>query len=160
GVPSPGARPMLDRVEIREFAYRPQRVLEALCRARVQPAYIGDHQALCRILGRYKLFVDTRDQGLCAHLLLDGFWEMSLTMFIARHIRGGMVAVDVGANFGYFTTLLAGLVGQSGRVYAIEPAPETAAMLHRSLALNLFQFRTTVVEAAAGAADATSLFYV
>jgi FkbM family methyltransferase len=160
GVLPLGARPMLDRIEIHEFAYRSQRVLEALCRARVQPAYIGENQALCRILGRYKLFVDTRDQGLCAHLLLDGFWEMPLTMFMARHLRSGMVAIDVGANFGYFTTLLAALVGQSGRVYSIEPAPDTAAMLHRSIALNLFQLRTTIIEAAAGAGDGTSLFYV
>jgi hypothetical protein len=63
----------LDRLDVEEFAWRSKRSLEALCRARTQSAYIGENEALCRILGRYKLYVDTRDSGLCAHLLLDGF---------------------------------------------------------------------------------------
>jgi FkbM family methyltransferase len=132
-----------------------------LCRARAQPVYLGNDEALCRILGRHKLYVDARDRGLCAHLLLDGFWEMGLTMHIARHVRPGMVAIDIGANFGYFTILLAALVGSGGQVHAVEPAPNAAAMLRRSLELNGFQFRTSVIEAAAGADEgATSLLYV
>jgi FkbM family methyltransferase len=151
----------LDRLDIDEFAWRSKRTLEALCRARAQPVYLGGDEALCRILGRYKLFVDTRDRGLCAHLLLDGCWEMGLTMHVARHVRAGMVAVDVGANFGYYTTLLGALVGEFGHVYAIEPAPATAAMLRRSLALNGFFLNATVIEAAAGAAcEETVLLHV
>lgn len=143
-----------DRLDIEEFAYRSKRALEALCRARAQPVCLGDNEGLCRILGRYKLYVDTSDRGLCAHLLLDGFWEMGLTMHIARTVRPGMVAVDVGANFGYYTILLGALVGERGHVVAIEPAPATAALLRRSVELNGFQAFTTVVEAAAGASEA------
>jgi FkbM family methyltransferase len=154
-------RGALDRLDTEEFAWRSKRVLEALCRARAQPVYLGNDEALCRILGRHKLYVDPRDRGLCAHLLLDGFWEMGLTMHIARHVRPGMVAIDVGANFGYFTILLAALVGPSGHVHAVEPAPNAAAMLRRSLELNGFQSNTSVIEAAAGASEgATSLLYV
>ena len=108
------ARGGLDRLDIEEFAGRSKRALEALCRARAQPVYLGGNEALCRILGRYKLYVDTRDKGLCAHLLLDGYWEMGLTMHIARHVRAGMTAIDVGANFGYYTVLLGALVGEDG----------------------------------------------
>ena len=151
----------LDRIDVEEFAYRSKRTLEALCRARAQPVYIGENEALCRILGRYKLYVDARDRGLCAHLLLDGFWEMGLTMHMARQVRAGMVAIDVGANFGYYTILLGALVGDTGRVYAIEPAPTAAAMLRRSVELNGLQNVATVIEAAAGAADdAHSLLFV
>ncbi len=151
----------LDRLDIGEFAYRSKRTLEALCRARAQPVYVGGNEGLCRILGRYKLYVDTRDRGLCAHLLLDGFWEMGLTMYMARQVRPGMVAIDVGANFGYYTILLGALVGEGGHVHAIEPAPATAAMLRRSVELNGFQDFTTIIEAAAGASDgAGSLLYV
>lgn len=154
-------RGALDRLDIEEFAYRSKRSLEALCRARAQPVYIGENEGLCRVLGRYKLYVDTRDRGLCAHLLLDGFWEMGLTMHIARRVRAGMVAIDVGANFGYYTVLLAALVGPSGHVRGIEPAPNAAAMLRRSLELNGFESNTSVTEAAAGASEgAVSLLYV
>jgi FkbM family methyltransferase len=153
-------RGALDRLDIDEFAYRSKRTLEALCRARAQPVYVGDNEGLCRILGRYKLYVDARDRGLCAHLLLDGFWEMGLTMHIARHVRAGMVAVDIGANFGYYTIMLGALVGESGHVYAIEPAPATAAMLRRSVELNGFDKFTTVIEVAAGAGEGTQHFFV
>ena len=155
------ARGGLDRLDIEEFAYRSKRALEALCRARAQPVYLGENEGLCRILGRYKLFVDTRDQGLGAHLLLDGSWEMGLTMHIARHVRAGMTAVDVGANFGYYTILLGALVGEHGQVYAVEPAPATAALLRRSVELNGFDRFTTVIEAAAGASERdAALLYV
>jgi FkbM family methyltransferase len=151
----------LDRLDIEEFAYRSKRSLEALCRARAQPVYLGENEGLCRILGRYKLYVDTRDQGFCANLLLDGFWEMGLTMYMARAVRPGMVAIDIGANFGYYTILLGALVGERGHVYAIEPAPLTAAMLQRSIKLNGLQDYTTVVEVVAGASDgAQALLYV
>jgi FkbM family methyltransferase len=148
------ARGGLDRLDLAEFACRSKRALEALCRARAQPVYLGGNEALCRVLGRYKLYVDTRDKGLGAHLLLDGFWEMGLTMHIARHVQRGMVAIDVGANFGYYTVLLGALVGEGGHVLAIEPAPEAAEMLRRSVALNGFERVTTVIEAAAGSGEA------
>ncbi|MGE0257930.1 MAG: FkbM family methyltransferase [Alphaproteobacteria bacterium] len=149
------ARGGLDRLDVEEFAGRSKRALEALCRARAQPVYLGDNEALCRILGRYKLYVDARDKGLGAHLLLDGYWEMGLTMHIARHLRPGMSAIDVGANFGYYTMLLAALVGEDGHVLAIEPSPGTAAMLRRSVALNGFEQIVSVVEAAAGDGEAS-----
>lgn len=143
-------RGRLDRLDLGEFAWRSKRSLEALCRARAQPVYLGGNEGLCRILGRYKMFVDTRDRGLCAHLLLDGCWEMGLTIHMARYVRPGMAAIDVGANYGYYTILLAALVGPGGRVYSIEPAPPTAAMLRRSLALNGLVEGVTLIEAAAG----------
>ena len=151
----------VDRLDIAEFACRSKRALEALCRARAQPVYLGDHEALCRILGRFKLYVDARDKGLGAHLLLDGYWEMGLTMHIARHVGPGMTAIDVGANFGYYTMLLAALVGEEGRVLAVEPAPETAAMLRQSVALNGFWQIVSVIEAAAGNGEtAEALLFV
>jgi FkbM family methyltransferase len=158
---SPTGRGALDRLDTDEFAWRSKRTLEARCRARAQTAYLGGNKALCRILGRYKMFVDTRDRGLCAHLLLDGYWEIGLTMHMARHVRAGMAAIDVGANFGYYTILLGALVGEHGHVYAIEPAPPTAAMLRRSLLLNGFFQNARVIEAAAGAAGGeTALLHV
>jgi hypothetical protein len=38
--------------------------------------YLGDHTALCPILGVYKLNVDTRDIGFASNLLLDGYWNL------------------------------------------------------------------------------------
>jgi FkbM family methyltransferase len=53
-------------------------------------------------------------------------------------VEPGSIAVDVGANIGVYTKVLAELVGTSGRVISIEPVPETFAILVsnvRSLAI-------------------------
>jgi FkbM family methyltransferase len=127
--------------------------LEDACRRDASPVYLGDHIGLCRILGRYKFHVDTRDSGFGANILLDGYWELWLTQFMARSVARGAVVVDVGANYGYYSLLLGDLVGPAGHVYAIEPNPAAAALLRRSVALNGFAGRTTICEVAAGATD-------
>jgi hypothetical protein len=92
---------------------------EAAIRSRVRSVYLGDHVALTCILGRYKFFLDTRDRGFGSHVLLDGFWEIWLTLFCARNLRHGMTVVDVGANFGYYSVMFAEFVGAPGRVLAV-----------------------------------------
>jgi FkbM family methyltransferase len=138
-------------IALSELVNEDRFILETLCRAQVQPVFLGDYTAVCRILGRYKFYVDTRDRGFGTNILLDGFWEMWLTKFIASIVRPGMAAIDVGANFGYYTLLLADLVGPSGRVISVEPNPNVVHHLRNSIALNGFDRRAQIVAAAAGA---------
>jgi len=145
------ARAVPKLLSLKQLASMDRFTLEALCRAQAQPLYLGDHSALCRVLSRYKLLLDTRDRGFAAHVLLDGYWEMWLTIFMCRHIQPGMVVIDVGANFGYYTVLMADLVGPEGHTFAIEPNPVVAAVLRQSVTLNGFKSWTSIVEAAAGA---------
>jgi FkbM family methyltransferase len=51
-------------------------------------------------------------------------------------LRQGDVALDIGANVGVVTLLMAGLVGQTGRVYAFEPNPTATDLLLASLERN------------------------
>ncbi len=138
-------------IALEELATADRFALEHACRAQAQPVYLGDHTALCRILGRYKFYVDTRDQGFGSNVLLDGFWEMWLTIAIARHLKPGMVAIDIGANFGYYSLLMADLVGPEGALVAVEPNRHVTPKLRASLALNGFASRSRVIEAAAAA---------
>lgn len=117
---------------------------------RVSNAYLGNHTALVRVLGRYKLYVDTRDRGFGSHVLLDGFWEIWLTLFCARNVKRGMTAIDVGANFGYYSILLAELVGAKGELVAVEPNPHAADFLRRSAELNGMLGRTRIERLALG----------
>lgn len=100
---------------------------------------------LCRVLGRYKMFVDINDAGLAPHLMLDGYWEMQVTEAMMRLVQAGMTVVDVGANQGYFTMLLADLVGPTGKIYAAEPNPRMMSLLQRSARVNGFDARTVGV---------------
>ena len=129
---------------------------ESASRESARPLYVGDHVALCRILSRYKLYLDTRDTGFAGHVLLDGYWEAWLTQFMARQVRPGMTAIDVGANFGYYSMLLGDLVGPGGKLLAIEPNPLVAELLRRSLVANGLTERTELVVAALGADEGGS----
>jgi FkbM family methyltransferase len=127
----------------------PRHLSQSFIRKRVRPVYLGDHRALCTILGRYKFFADTRDIGFATHILTDGFWEMWLTQFMAKTIKEGMFVLDVGANFGYYSVLMADLVGPNGKLIAFEPNPHAAASAEASLSVNGFGSRSTVLRSAA-----------
>lgn len=133
---------------------------EAVIRGLCQTAYLGDHTAICRILGRYKMYVDTRDVGVASHLMLDGYWEMWNTETIIRLVRPGMTVLDVGAHCGYFSVLLADLVGPTGKLLSFEPNPPMAELLRRTIAVNGFDGRTTVHEIALGQERGTAILEV
>jgi FkbM family methyltransferase len=74
---------------------------------------------------------------------------MWLTKFMARTVKEGMFVLDVGANFGYYSVLMADLVGPNGKLIAFEPNPHAAASAEASLSVNGFGSRSTVVRSAA-----------
>lgn len=59
------------------------------------------------------------------NLACYGFMEPELTEAILHLVNPGDVAIDIGMHLGYFTTLLAKLVGPKGRVHSFEPTPST-----------------------------------
>ncbi len=61
-----------------------------------------------------------------------------------------MRVVDIGANIGYYTLQLARLVGDNGKVFAIEPVPDTAKLLRKNLDANGYH-NVSVHEVALGA---------
>ena len=67
-----------------------------------------------------------------------------------------MTVVDVGANLGYYTVKLGGLIGPPGRVYSFEPNPELTEFVVRNIDINGFNGRCTFFPAAAGAKKGTA----
>jgi FkbM family methyltransferase len=118
--------------------------IEAEVRAQAQTIYLGDHTAMCRILGKHLIYVDTRDYALAPHLMWDGFWEIWITQAMARCLEPGMVVADVGANLGYYSLLMAEAVGPTGSVFAIEPNSHVARLLRMSASVNGFRDRIIV----------------
>lgn len=133
---------------------------ERIIRGACNVAYLGGNTALCRVLGRYKAYVDTTDVALSSHLMLDGYWEMWVTEAMADLVRPGMVVADIGANVGYFSLLMAELVGPGGRVYAFEPNPRLAELVGKSLLVNGFSRWATIHQTALGDRDGQSVVLV
>ncbi len=100
----------------------------------------------------YSLIISTRDIIQGAKLFVSGRLEPDETIAFRKLTRNGDRVIDIGANIGYFTVLLALLVGEGGRVLAVEPDPESAALLRKNVDLNKLHGVVTVVEAAAGEA--------
>jgi FkbM family methyltransferase len=117
------------------FANADRPAIEKWCRAQTQVAYVGENRALCRVLGTFMMYVDTRDLSLAPHMMLNGFWEMWVTQAIVDYVKPGMRCIDVGANVGYYTLLLAELAG-AARVSALEPQVRLVPLLNSTLHVN------------------------
>ena len=84
-----------------------------------------------------------------------GFFEEEVCLFLLKSLRPGMICVDVGAHFGFFTLLASELVGAEGRVVALEPMPETFARLARNVTVHGSGGNITPLESAAFSANTT-----
>jgi FkbM family methyltransferase len=108
-------------------------------RKRARVVRLDGGTVLARSLGRYPIFLDASDVGFGTHLMMDGFWEPWIAKFLISRVKSGMVAVDVGANYGYYTLIMADLVGRGGMVHAFEPNPNVCLQLAKSISVNGFE---------------------
>jgi FkbM family methyltransferase len=67
-----------------------------------------------------------------------GVYEANETAWLLRQVRPEWVALDVGANFGYYSLLLSRASGGSALVHAFEPEPTLHARLREHAELNRF----------------------
>ena len=85
--------------------------------------------------GGATVFLHYRDDIGLVTLLSGGFERAELEAARA-HTRGGTTAIDVGANVGVFTVVLARAVGADGRVIAYEPFGDNVARLEDNVRRN------------------------
>lgn len=78
--------------------------------------------------------IDTRFK--VERIMWSGIYEPRLMDFLASRDTNGWVCVDIGANVGAISLLLAKLVGPEGKVFAIEPGPPNVARLNANFELN------------------------
>jgi len=85
-------------------------------------------------------------------LLTEGSYEPNMETLLRAELEPGMVFVDLGANEGYFSVLAAKLVGEEGRVLAVEPQTRLRHVLDANLDLNRCQ-NVDVVQVLVGLQD-------
>lgn len=118
--------------------------------------YLGGNWALTQLSTGQPFFVNTNDRGIATWIILGGTWENFVDDILSAYVQPGMTIVDVGANMGYYTVKLGGLVGSTGRVYAFEPNPELTEFVVRNIDINGFNERCVLYQAAAGAEAGTA----
>ena len=109
------------------------------------------------------------DDGLLFHCDTQSFLEWYIFFYgavrpevsrlINRMLRPGQVAIDIGANVGMHSVIMANRVGPTGHVVVFEPDPHPMGRLRRNMALNGIDWVTTV-EAAVSARSETRTFYL
>ncbi len=65
-----------------------------------------------------------------------GSWEPHVEGCLRTLIKQDDIVLDIGANIGYFTSVMDECVGSGGKVYAFEPVPDTFAQLKSTIAYN------------------------
>jgi FkbM family methyltransferase len=134
--------------DVREIAFASRSMVEIACRKACQTSYIGNNTILCRVLTKYLCYLDARDVGIMPHLSMNGYWEFWITQAMIRSIDRGYHCIDVGANHGYYSLIMSDLIGSTGKLIAVEPTPKLAKLLEKTLDLNGFRDRTTVLQQA------------
>lgn len=101
-----------------------------------------------------RLFVDLSDRVI-GHGIIKGEYESEEVDFVKSIIKPGDTVLDIGANIGFFTILMADLIGETGKSYSFEPLPRNFKLLNRSIEENGFAGRATIEHAAVGETQGT-----
>lgn len=98
--------------------------------------YLGNRHAMIELHDGSPFIVDTESLDISTDLIRRGRWEDWIEPYIINSVRPGSVFVDAGANVGYYSILVARVVGPTGRVYAYEPNPRLHDLLKKNFFIN------------------------
>lgn len=118
---------------------------------------------LAMVASRLSRFVVDREPKLVTHrgivleadpaeiigfsLIVGNSFESEVESLLERFVTDGTTCLDIGANIGYHTLPMAWLVGEAGRVIAVEPSQWALERLYRNLERNPeIRERVSVVE--------------
>lgn len=78
------------------------------------------------------LYFPADDDVMAKMIEQNGFWEKPEIQWLQKQVKPGSLCLNVGANVGYFSALMAKLSGPSGKVIAIEPNPSFVPYLQKN----------------------------
>jgi FkbM family methyltransferase len=101
-------------------------------------------------VGKYKMRINPKEGGIHGNLLKiakkGGEREPELLHVLRKELKDGMLCMDLGANIGYITLLMADKVGENGMIYAVEPDPSNIELLNMNVKLNNFDNRVKIFD--------------
>ncbi|MBT6587565.1 MAG: FkbM family methyltransferase [Rhodospirillaceae bacterium] len=109
-----------------------------LAKANIYRRLLGQRYLKKKIFN-YWMWLDTLDRGIGRTLILFGQREEDHRIILQKVLKPGMTVLDIGANIGYYAMMERELVGETGRIIAVEPAQGNIATLKRNVALNGYQ---------------------
>lgn len=134
--------------------------LEALSHG-TRATYLGDHRVLVRVVVEgvnIAFIVEAQDKLLTPWFMATGAYETDLTTFLVKNLRPDSHCIDVGANFGYFTCLMARFCPE-GRVIGVEADRHVFELLRDNILINGFHGRAGAWHAAISDVKGRMLLY-
>ena len=98
----------------------------------------------------YEMYLDPKDKGISRTLILFGHRELDHKKILELVLKKNMKIFDIGANIGYYVLIESNLVGNKGKILAIEPVPENMKLLKKNLKLNNNRITKTIQAAVSG----------
>jgi len=103
-----------------------------------------------------KLLLDKTDRH---GFTIYGNSEERNMSYLKKIVMPGQIVVDVGANIGIYSVVLAKWVGKQGHVFAFEPAPDNIKLLRKTIKLNQFD-NITITQKAISNKPGIASFYL
>lgn len=99
------------------------------------PKSAGKH--VLKTIHGVKILIDpSLDQGVELALFETGTYEKGTIQLLKKYLKPDSVFLDIGANIGLMSVIASGVVGEKGRIYAVEANPNTVAILQANIELN------------------------
>jgi len=117
-------------------------------------SFMPGNRLLMAELPDFRFWFNTSDHEMGVRMAL-GSYEASSVALVRELVKPGMHTLDVGAQTGFFTCLMARLVGGKGRVHAFEPMPPSFEVLEKNVRENRFARIVELHPMAASSAPAT-----
>jgi FkbM family methyltransferase len=92
--------------------------------------------------------------------LHTGEYEKSEIDFFSKCLKPGDVVIDIGANIGIYSLVASKIVGESGKVLAVEAVPKNQEILCKNIKLNSAHNVEVINAAASDKADQTLKIYI
>ena len=121
---------------------------------------LNQENIIRKINNMYFMKLNLQGEAVDKALCLFGFREELETEIVKKNVKQGMKVLDLGANIGYYTLLMAKLVGKRGKVYAVEPYPPNFKNLKKNIFINKLQNRCNINNIAISDKTETVDFFV
>ena len=134
------------------------------------PGVLFLHRRLSRVLGKesilvvkgdgHKFYAATRDVNITDFLVRSGSldYERLQAKLINNALKPSMTVLDIGANIGYYTLMIARGLQGSGQVYSFEPEPFNFRLLAANVKTNGYTNITLVRKAVCEVDGEVSIF--
>ncbi len=92
-------------------------------------------------------------------LSIRGIYEIDNTKILMKYVKKDQIVIDLGAHIGYYTLMMAKLVGPNGKVFAFEPEPRNLELLRKNIVENGYK-NVIVVPKAVSNKEEDCILYV